>query len=114
MDRKRRESPEHQWEQALIKAYHDHRWRETLEPLYDKFQRWKAGELGHAEMDRAIHETHKQTQEVYKFFIQKRSVLLKFIQWDREWFAAWVKNHAPPSGIDLAPSPPWASEEVAQ
>lgn len=65
MSRKKRAyTPEYQWEQALLDAYYDFRWRQVLDPLYDKFQRWKAGELDHAEMDKAIHQTHKQTQEL--------------------------------------------------
>jgi hypothetical protein len=112
--KKRRETPEWQWEEALIEAYHDLRWREVLEPLYEKFQRWKAGELDHDDMDHAIHETHKQTQEVYKFFIQRKALLIKFIQWDDEWFEAWAKDHPPPPGIQLAPPPPWASEEESR
>jgi hypothetical protein len=57
-------SPVRLWEQALIDAYYDHRWHEVLDPLYDKFQRWKAGELDHADIDKAIHQTHKLTQEL--------------------------------------------------
>lgn len=37
--KKRRQTPEWQWEQALIDAYYDHRWRQVLDPLYEKFQR---------------------------------------------------------------------------
>ncbi len=34
-----------EWEQALIDAYYDYRWRHVLQLLYDDFQRWAAGEL---------------------------------------------------------------------
>jgi hypothetical protein len=66
------QTPGYQWEQSLLDAYYDYRWREVLEPLYQKFQQWKAGELDHMGMDEATHQTHKQTQEVYAFFTQKR------------------------------------------
>jgi hypothetical protein len=52
----------------LLDAYYDYRWRQVLEPLYQKFQQWKDGELDHMDMDEAIHQTHKQNQELYVFF----------------------------------------------
>jgi hypothetical protein len=106
-----RKSSQRQWEQALIDDYYDYRWREILEPLYEKFQRWEAGELDHADMDRAIHETHKQTQKVYSLFMERRSWLVGMIQWDREWFEAWVKDHEPPPGVELVPYAPMEGEE---
>ena len=92
-----------QWEQALIDAYYDYRWRQILEPLYEKFKLWEAGELEHADMDQAIHAAHKESQNVYSLFTESRSWLVGVIQWDREWFEAWVKDHAPPPGMDLVP-----------
>ena len=41
---------------------YDYRWCQVLDHLYDKFQRWKAGELTHWDMDEAIHKTHKQNR----------------------------------------------------
>lgn len=111
MDKKGPESPKRQWEQTLIDDYYDHRWREILQPLYEKFQRWRAGELNHAAMNRAIHETHKQTRELYSLFTQRRPLLVKLIQLDREWFQAWVKYHKPPRGVELAPFAPLEREE---
>ncbi|MFL5659111.1 MAG: hypothetical protein ACJ8CB_33620 [Ktedonobacteraceae bacterium] len=72
MSRKHKsKSPEWQWEQSLIDAYYDARMHEALAPLYEKFQRWKAGELEHADIDQAIHKVHKQNQELYSFFTQR-------------------------------------------
>jgi hypothetical protein len=99
--KKRSLTPEDQWEQALLDAYYDYRWREVLEPLYQKFQQWKAGELDHMDMDEAIHQTHKQTQEVYVFFTQKRDLLVRVIQFDESWFQPWVKDNPPPEGYLL-------------
>ena len=101
--KKRRETPEYKWEQALLDDYYDYRWRQVLNPLYEKFKRWEAGELAHWEMDQAIHETHKETQHLYSLFTEKRSLLVGMIQWDEEWFAQWIVDHPPPAGIQLMP-----------
>lgn len=99
--KKRSLTPEDQWEQALLDAYYDYRWREVLEPLYQKFQQWKAGELDHMDMDEAIHKTHKKTREVYIFFTQKRNLLVRLIEFDEAWFQAWMKDNPPPEGYLL-------------
>ena len=91
--RKRRETPEYKWEQALIDDYYDYRWRQVLNPLYEKFKHWEAGELTHWDMDQAIHETHKENQHLYSLFNESRSFLVGIIQWDEEWFDAWVADH---------------------
>jgi len=99
--KKRTQTPEYQWEQSLLDAYYDYRWRQVLDPLYEKFKLWKAGALGHMDMDQAVHQTHKKTQEVYVFFTQKRDWLVRVIQLDEEWFQAWVKDNPPPEGYTL-------------
>ena len=101
--KKRRETPQWKWEQALIDAYYDYRWHQVLDPLYEKFKRWEAGKLTHHDMDQAIHETHKQDQELYSLFTQSRSFLVGAIQWDEEWFEEWIVDHPSPPGIQLVP-----------
>jgi hypothetical protein len=101
--KKRRETPEWKWEQALIDDYYDYRWRQVLAPLCAKFKLWEAGELTHYDMDQAIHATHKQNQELYGLFTQSRSFLVGLIQWDEEWFDEWIVDHPPPPGVELAP-----------
>jgi hypothetical protein len=101
--KKRRETPAWKWEQALIDDYYDYRWREVLNPLYEKFKRWEAGELNHWDIDQAIHETHKENQHLYSLFNESRRFLVGMIQWDEEWFRGWVADHPPPAGIQLAP-----------
>jgi hypothetical protein len=44
--------------------------------------KWKAGELDHVAIGDAIHQTHKQTREVYVFFTQNRDWLVRIIQLD--------------------------------
>jgi len=53
------------------------------------------------DMDEAIHQTHKQTREVYVFFTQKRDWLVRVIQFDETWFQDWVKDNPPPAGYRL-------------
>ena len=101
--KKRRETPEYKWEQALIDDYYDYRWRQVLNSLYGKFKRWEAGELKHWDMDQAIHETHKENQHLYSLFNESQSSLVGIAQWDEEWFDEWVVVHPPPPGIQLAP-----------
>jgi len=101
--KKRRETPEWKCEQALIDDYYDHCWRQVLNPLYEKFKRWEAGELDHWDMDQAIHETHKENQGLYSLFTQNRDFLIRMIQWDEAWFQGWVVDHPPPAGSQLAP-----------
>ncbi len=92
----KRRSPQREWEQALIDAYYDYRWRQVLQPLHVDFQRWAAGELEHADLDRAIHETHKQSQQLYGLFTQSRYWLVRAIQFDEDWYLRWVKDHPAP------------------
>ncbi len=105
MGKRHRQMSERKWEQALIDAYYDHRWHQVLDPLYEKFQRWKAGELTHGDMDQAIHETHKQNQDLYRLFREDREFLMGLIQFDREWFDGWVADNLPPPGVELVPFP---------
>ena len=52
-------SPLYHWEQEMIDAYYDYQWHQVLDPLYEKFQQWQAGNFSHDEMDGAIHTTHR-------------------------------------------------------
>ncbi len=80
-----------------------HRWHEVLDPLYDKFQLWKPGQLDLDDMDTVIHETHKQTRDIFNQFTQKREWLVRLIQFDEAWFNQWVKENPPPPGYELIP-----------
>ena len=37
-------------------------WHLVLDPLREEFQRWKADEISHDEIDKAIHTTHRVCQ----------------------------------------------------
>ena len=116
MSRKqKRKSPEWQWEQALIDAFSDKCWHDVLDPLYEKFQRWKVGELGHWDMDEAIHEVHRQNQRLYGFFDQRREMIVFLIQYqDQEWFTGWVAEHPPPPGVEVYKPPTYVEVEEAE
>jgi hypothetical protein len=86
----------YQWEQEMIDAFHDYQWHLVLDPLYEQFQRWKAGQVSHLEMDEAIHESHKACQEVYSLFTNKRDFLVKAIQFNEDWFPRWLQDHPKP------------------
>jgi hypothetical protein len=101
--KKRRETPQWRWEQALLADYYDYRWHAVLDPLYEQFQLWKAGERTHDDMDRAIHQVHRQTQQLFSFFSEKRDWLVLAIQFDHDWFDAWVAGHPPPAAEEQAP-----------
>ena len=92
----RKHSPLYQWEQELIDDFQDYQWRLVLDPLYEQFQRWKAGGISHLELGEVIHKTHKQCQEVYSLFNNKRDFLVKVIQFNEDWFPNWVKDHPKP------------------
>ena len=111
MGKKRRNAPAGQWEQALIDDYHDYRYREVLEPLYKQFQCWKAGELSHLDLMDAIHEVHKENQELWKLFTRKREWLVGAIQYDREWFEAWLARHPAPAGTRILPQELFATAQ---
>lgn len=77
---KHHQTPECQWEEALVDVYYDHRWRQLLQPLSEAFQRWKAGELIHADVDRAIEEAYKEKCWISNLCSPRRDRALALIQ----------------------------------
>ncbi|MGD2105107.1 MAG: hypothetical protein PVJ55_08365 [Anaerolineae bacterium] len=85
-----------EWEAALIADYYDYRWRKIMEPLCDKMQRWKDGNLSHGEIEQTLEVAHDEICEARSLFRQRRDRLVNLIRhWDREWFERWVEDHAP-------------------
>jgi hypothetical protein len=94
------------WEQALTDAYWDYRWRRIMEPLCDTFQRWKAGDLGHGDVDKAIDEAYKEKCMVNNLLGYRPDRAVAVIQWwDREWFLDWIEENRPPVGVELEEPP---------
>jgi hypothetical protein len=98
-------SPAREWQQKMIDDYYDFKWKELLEPLFQDFQRWKAGERSHADMDAAIHAAHKESQKLYSLFGEKRETLASWIQLDQDWFLPWLAGHPAPDNVRLIPNP---------
>lgn len=85
------------WEQALIDDYYDYCCHQVMEPLCDTFRRWKAGELGHADVDEAIVRAYHARCSIHNLFDQRPDRTAGLIQSrDRKWFDAWVEEHRPP------------------
>ena len=90
------------WEGALTNAYWDYRWRQIMEPLCDTFQRWKAGELGYADVDAAIDTAYKEKCMINSLLARRPDRAAAVIQWwDRDWFLAWIEENRPPPGVDI-------------
>lgn len=90
------------WEQSLTDAYWNYRWQKIMDPLCDTFQRWKAGELSHAEVDHAIDVAYKEKCFINSLLAQREDRAAGLIRcWDPDWFQAWVKEHRPPAGTDI-------------
>lgn len=92
------------WEERLVADYYDYRWHQLMEPMCEKMQRWKAGQLSHAEMERALEECHQRVCEARNILSQRRDRLVLLIQYlDREWFQEWMKKNTPPPGARVLP-----------
>jgi len=99
------------WEQAMTEAYWDYRWRQIMEPLCDTFQRWKAGKLGHADVDQAIDAAYKEKCLINSLLAHRADRASAVIQWwDREWFLAWIEENRPPADVKVQPLPVELSE----
>jgi hypothetical protein len=92
----KKRSPLYQWEQEMIDAFRDYQWHLALDPLYEQFQQWKAGELSHLEIDEAIYRTHRECREVYSLFMNNHDFLAKVISHNEDWFPQWEKEHPRP------------------
>jgi len=55
------------WEEKLTDAYWDYRWHTIMEPLCETFQAWKAGQLGHEDVDRRSMQPTKRNAQSTAF-----------------------------------------------
>ncbi len=84
------------WEQALTDDYCCYRWTKLLEPLCETFQAWKAGEIGHEEVDTALETAYKEKCALNNLFCQRVDRVSNLVRWwDSEWFEDWLREHRP-------------------
>jgi hypothetical protein len=99
------------WEEQLTDAYWSDRWRKIMEPLCETFQRWKAGELAHEDVNAAVDEAYKEKCLINNLVTYRPDRAAAVIQWwDREWFLAWIEENRPPPHVKLEDVPPESSE----
>jgi hypothetical protein len=99
------------WEEQLTDAYWDDRWRQIMEPLCETFQRWKAGEVGHKDVDAAVDAAYKEKCLINNLITYRPDRAAAVIQWwDRDWFLAWIEENRPPPQVKLEDVPPESSE----
>jgi hypothetical protein len=99
------------WEESLTEAYWDYRWRKIMDPLCDTFQRWKAGELDHSDVDKAIDAAYKEKCSINSLLSQRPDRAAGVIHWwDPEWFETWIEENRPPAGVELGRPPVEAPE----
>ncbi len=82
------------WEDRLADEYRDYRWHQLMEPMCEKMEKWRRGELAFAEMDKSLETCCQRAYEVRSVLTQRNDRLVLLIQLlDREWFDAWVEQH---------------------
>ena len=94
----KKRSPLYEWEKEMIAAFHDYRWRQLLEPLYEKFRQWKTGDLPHDELNEAIDQSYRERRDLDRLFYEKHEWLARIIPLNEDWFPIWVRGHPRPDG----------------
>ncbi len=94
--KRRRDTPEWAWEQALIDAYYDYRWHEVLDPLAAAAKRWEAGDLAHVDLARAAARVRRGMSPIDYIFSEKREMLVRMIEFDEKWSGPWIAAHPRP------------------
>lgn len=81
-------------------------WRKIMEPLCKTFQRWRAGELGHEDVNAASIAAYKDKCLVNNLLNYRPDRAAAIIQWwDGEWFMDWIRQNRPPEGVELEVPP---------
>jgi hypothetical protein len=91
-----RNTPEWAWEEALIAAYYEQRWREVLAPLATALHSWEAGDSHPTDVAREAARLHKQVSTLDGMFSEKREYLVRLILFDEEWSEPWLRAHPRP------------------
>ncbi len=99
--KRRHDTPEWTWEQALIDAYYDYRWHQVLDPLAAAVRRWEAGDLDHVDLARAAGRVRKGISPIDYLFSEKREMLVRMIEFDEEWSGPWIAAHPRPQTPEM-------------
>ena len=94
----KKRSPLYEWECEMIAAFHDYRWKQLLEPLYGKFQAWKADTLSPDELNEALDKSYKERRDLDRLFYEKHDWLARILPLNEEWYPMWVNDHPKPDG----------------
>jgi hypothetical protein len=94
--KRRRDTPEWAWEQALIDDYHDFRWREALAPLVRAVHRWEEGIGDPEDVANAAERLTKPVETLDWVFSQKRDYLVRMILFHEDWSRPWLATHPCP------------------
>jgi len=87
-----------EWERTLIEDYRNYRWNQVMEPLCDKLQLWKDGQVGYEELDQFMEKIHHQIWEVRNVFGQRKDRLVNLISAvDQEIYPTRGSCDFPPS-----------------
>jgi len=92
----RKYTPFEIWQRELVSAFHDYRWQQVLDPLYEQFQLWKAGEISHDELNEALNKSYRDRRDLYNLFYEKISLLARMIELNTDFYEEWVKEHPKP------------------
>ncbi len=87
------------WESEMIAAFEDDQWNELLDPIYEKFQAWKAGSLSPDELNKALDHTYRERRDLDRLFYEKHDWLARVIPLNEAWFTNWLKSHPKPEEV---------------
>lgn len=94
----KKRTPLYDWEREMITAFHDYRWKQLLEPLYGKFQAWKADHLSADELNEALDKSYQERRDLDRLFYEKHACLARILPLNEEWGPKWVNEHPKPGG----------------
>lgn len=66
--KKKKTKEQRKMDREIVERYHQKLTEDALEPLYENFIQWKAGQLAYYELTEQIHEFHKNNQKIWSKF----------------------------------------------
>ena len=65
---KKKTKEQRKMDREIVGRYHQKLTEDALDPLYEHFLQWKAGQLAYYELTEKIHEFHKHNQKIWSKF----------------------------------------------